>query len=140
MQTFTTTPTMCLSRSNSLIFSDNALSASFVSIQQDRITEDLTKIADRLSKGKDSSCVDTRIQSDTRTPKRSPTQINEYDLSPPPHKRNRLQPRYYQINEFSSVPAFPEFDDLVFGKTEKNGKQKFILAPKHRIRSEQAFF
>ena len=127
MQTFTTTPTMCLS----------SLTSSFIPIQQDRITEDLTNIAERLSKGKDSSCVDTKIQSDTRTqlymtPKRSPTQVNEYD-SPPPLKRNRLQPRYYQVNEFSSsVPAFPEFDDLVFGKTEKNGKQKFTLTPRHR--------
>lgn len=145
MQTFTTTPTMCLSRSNSLIFSDAALTASFIPIQQDRITEDLTKITERLSKGRDTSCVDTRIQSDTRTqlymtPKRSPTQVNEYDLSPPPVKRGRLQPRYYEVNEFSSVPAFPEFDDLVFGTTEKNGKQKYILTPRHRIRSEQAFF
>ncbi|GFH44167.1 predicted protein [Chaetoceros tenuissimus] len=132
---------MCLSRSSSLIFSD----ASLIPIQHDRITEDLTKIAERLSKGKDNSCVDTRIQSDTRTqlymtPKRSPTQVNEYDLSPPPVKRGRLQPRYYEVNEFSSVPAFPEFDDLVFGKTEKIGKQKYILTPRHRIRSEQAFF
>jgi len=99
---------MCLSRSNSLILSDNALTASFIPIHQERITEDLTKITERFSKGKDSLCVDTRIQSDTRrqlymTPKRSPTQVDEYDLSPPPVKRGRLQPRYYEVNEFSSV-------------------------------------